>query len=82
MHKNGVKITESSQKNLTFTQKLFLSLMAAEEIRQKNTFMAKFDALCKANGVKIPDDDNDTSTFRGQMLEKMRRNHGRINDGR
>lgn len=47
--------------------------MAAEEIRERNKFLAKFDALCRANGVKITEDDNDTSTFRGQMLEKMRK---------
>lgn len=76
MHKNGVKITQNSQQDLTFPQKLFLSLMAAEDLKQKKMFIAKFDALCKANGVKIPEDDNDTSTFRGRMLEKMRRNQG------
>lgn len=47
--------------------------MAAEEIKEEKIFLAKFDALCKANGVKIPEDDNDPSSFRGQMLEKMRR---------
>lgn len=47
--------------------------MAAEEITEERKFMAKFDALCRANGVKIPEDDNDPSSFRGQMLEKMRR---------
>ena len=58
-------------------------MMAAEEIRERNKFKAKFDALCKANGVKIPEDDNDPSSFRGQMLEKMRKkqeektDHGR-----
>ena len=76
MHKNGVKITQNSQQDLTFPQKLFLSLMAAEDLKQKNMFMAKFDALCKANGVKIPEDDNDPSSFRGQMLAKMKRKYG------
>lgn len=47
--------------------------MAAEEITEERKFMAKFDALCRANGVKIPEDDNDPSSFRGKMLEKMRR---------
>ena len=47
--------------------------MAAEEIREEKLFLAKFDALCKANGVKIEEDDNDSSSFRGKMLEKMRR---------
>ena len=50
--------------------------MAAEDLKEKNKFMAKFDALCRANGVKIPEDDNDPSSFRGQMLEKMRRKNG------
>lgn len=76
MHKNGVKITQNSQRDLTFPQKLFLSLMAAEDLKQKKLFIAKFDALCRANGVKIPHDDKDTSTFRGQMLEKMKQKYG------
>ena len=50
--------------------------MAAEDLKEKNKLIAKFDALCKANGVKWNDDDNDTSTFRGQMLAKMKRKYG------
>ena len=59
---------------MTFQQKYFLSLMAAEDLKEKNKFLAKFDALCRVNGVKIPESDDDTNSFRGQMLAKMKRN--------
>lgn len=48
--------------------------MAAEDLKEKNKFLAKFDALCRVNGVKIPESDDDTNSFRGQMLAKMKRN--------
>ena len=41
--------------DLTAKQKYFLSLMTVEDIQNDITFNAKFDALCKSNGVKIED---------------------------
>ncbi len=62
-------------KNVTMLQKYFLSLMAVQEISEEKNFMLKFDALCKANGVKIP--ENNDSDFRSRMLLKQ---HNRIRD--
>ena len=81
MHKSGVKIC-GCQKDLTIIQKYFLGLMAAEEIRERKTFLAKFDVLCQANGVKFSESDNDPNSFRGMMLEKQRRKREDSMNGR
>ena len=46
--------------DLTAHQKYFLSMMTVEDIQETINSKAKFDALCRANGVKI---DDKTSRF-------------------
>ena len=58
---------------VTMGQKYFLSVCGALEIQEEKLFTAKFDALCKANGVKIPENSNG-SDFRSRMLLKQQEN--------
>lgn len=74
IHKNGVPIC-TVMKDLTLTQRYWLSLMSVEDINFENKFISKFDALCKANGVKIDSNINSGrggSSFRDEMLRKQR----------
>lgn len=61
-------------KDLTVTQKYWLLLMSAKDINFENEFMSKFDALCKANGVKISNTSNSRggNSFRNEMLRKQK----------
>lgn len=53
--------------------------MAADEIQREITFNAKFDALCKANGVKINESHNRGSgSFRERMLLKQQKKYGAL----
>jgi hypothetical protein len=50
--------------------------MTAEDIQEEITFNAKFNALCKANGVKIEEDSsrfNSSNDIKQQALERIRK---------
>lgn len=50
--------------------------MTAEEIQEEITFNAKFDALCKANGVQIKEDSsrfNSSNDIKQQALERIKK---------
>lgn len=49
--------------------------MAVQEIQEEKMFLAKFDALCKANGVQIPEQNN--SDFRSRMLLKQQERYNK-----
>ena len=74
-HKQGLLLAENFF-DLTLHQQYFLQLMVAEDIQNEITFNAKFDALCKANGVKIEEDSsrfNSSNDIKQQALERIRK---------
>lgn len=72
-HKNGAKLC-NNQLDLTEHQKYFLSLMTVEDIKEEVNFKAKFNALCKSQGVKFKDDDSrfsSSNSIRDQARKRI-----------
>ena len=59
--------------DLTVQQKYFLSLMTVEDIQETVNDKAKFNALCRANGVKIDDKHSRFSSSKSIQQEARKR---------
>lgn len=59
--------------DLTVQQKYFLSLMTVEDIQETVNDKAKFNALCRANGVKIDDKNSRFSSSKSIQQEARKR---------